>query len=78
MIAPLQNTVSATKNFLKVFTTLMITGDATQKHRNVQAAVNALALKDRDQCVLFEEMFFRFSATPSPFEWYTKMSNEIS
>lgn len=58
MIAPLQNTVSATKNFLKVFTTLMITGDATQKHRNVQAAVNALALKDRDQCVLFEEMFF--------------------
>lgn len=58
MIAPLQNTVSATKNFQKVFTTLMRTGDATQKHRNVQAAVNALALKDRDQCVLFEKMLF--------------------
>ena len=36
----------------------MRTGDATPKHRNVQAAVNALALKDRDQCVLFEMMLF--------------------
>jgi hypothetical protein len=44
----------------------MMTKDATQKHRNVQAAVNALALKDKRPMRSIRNDIFRFSATPSP------------